>query len=253
MEFRVGPGVVRVNVADQPSLLAAMGARLAAGEGFAVATLNLDHLVKLRADAAFRAAYAAQDFVTADGRPVAAMARLAGRPAGLVTGSDLVRPALRLAAAAGAPVGFLGSTAASLEVAAVRLRREVAGLDVRAAAAPPMGFDPDGEDARRLLDGFAAAGVRVAFLALGAPKQERLAALGRARHPSMGLLCVGAGLDFVSGAQRRAPGALRRAGLEWLWRLAGDPRRLGGRYGACALALPGHAGRALAARFTPSA
>ena len=79
MEFRKHGTAVTINLPTRAALEAAISARLAAGEGFALATLNLDHLVKLRRDAAFRRAYAAQDYVCADGNPVVWLSRLAGR------------------------------------------------------------------------------------------------------------------------------------------------------------------------------
>lgn len=248
MEFQVAGSRVRVNLPDEAAALAAVEARLASGEGFALATLNLDHLVKLRSDPAFREAYARQDLVTADGNPVVWLGRLAGQDLSLVPGSDLVRPLLRLARRLGVPVGFLGSTEESLKAAARELGAEIPGLDLRARVAPPMGFDPEGAEAMAILDDMAARGVRLVLLALGAPKQERLAAMGRRRHPHLGFVSVGAGLDFIAGSQHRAPKILRRFALEWLWRMALSPRRLAGRYARCALILPGHAARALAQR-----
>ena len=90
MEVRVEDVAVRITAPSRAGLLAELDRRLGAGEGFAVATLNLDHLVKLRADPAFRRAYGAQDLVTADGNPVVWLSRLAGQPVELVTGSDLL-------------------------------------------------------------------------------------------------------------------------------------------------------------------
>ncbi len=72
-------------------------------------------------------------------------------------------------------------------------------------------------------------GARVVFLALGAPKQERFAARAQRALPAAGFLSIGAGLDFVSGAQVRAPAWVRAIAAEWLWRLAHEPRRLAGR------------------------
>ncbi len=240
-------------MASEAMLLDTIGARIDSGGGFAVATLNLDHLTKLATDAEFRAAYAAQDLVTADGHPIVWMARLAGRPVALLPGADLIDPVLRLAAAKAAPVAFVGSTADSLNAAAARLRVTVPGLDIRACVAPPMGFDPDGDMARAILDDLAERGVRVVLLALGAPKQERLARMGRARHPGMGFLSIGAGLDFIGGRQRRAPTLVRQLALEWLWRAVSDPKRLGVRYLRSAAILPGHAWRAWAGREIPEA
>lgn len=239
-----GDGTGRALVA-QEALLADLRARLRAERGFAIATLNLDHAVKLRADPAFRSAYAAHSHVTADGHPIVWLERLAGRRTERVTGADLVVPLARLAAEEGCSVALVGSTAASLDGAAERLRREAPGLHVVARLAPKAGFDPASSGAARLLDEIGESGARLCFLALGAPKQELFAARAAARLPHVGFASVGAGLDFLSGQQVRAPRAVQAFALEWAWRLARDPRRLGGRYARCAAALPG---LALAAR-----
>ena len=239
---------VTVNVTSRDALLDDLEARLRDGRGFAVATLNLDHVVKLRRDPAFGAAYLGHTHVTADGNPIIWLLRLAGRKVDLVTGSDLVDPAAALAARLGAPVAMLGSSQESLEAAKAELARRHDGFETVAAIAPPMGFDPEGPEADAALARIAASGARLCFLALGAPKQEIFAARARRLHPGLGFLSIGAGLDFVSGCQRRAPPVFRRLAAEWLWRLVRDPRRLAGRYAACAGSLPGLAVTALRTR-----
>lgn len=240
MEFFAGGARIAVNVPDMAALEAAVRDRLRGGRGFALATLNLDHLVKLARDPAFAAAYGAQDFVTADGNPVVWMARAAGRPVALLPGSDLILPLVRLAAAEGAGLGLFGASEAALSGAAAHLRGAVPGARIVWMQAPPMGFDPDGPAAARALEEMEAAGVRLCLLALGAPKQERLAARGRALAPGLGFVSIGAGLDFLAGTQRRAPAWVRAVAMEWLWRMLSDPGRLVRRYALCALILPGH-------------
>lgn len=248
MEFRFGAETIRVNTPDAPAALAEAGRRFDAGEGFALATLNLDHLVKLRTDAAFRRAYAAQDIVVADGNPVVWLSRLAGRPVALVPGSDLVLPLVRLAAAKGVTVALVGSTEAALAGAAARLESDVPGLRVVARIAPPFGFDPAGDQAAAVLAQVAASGARLCLLALGAPRQEMLAARGRDLAPAVGFASVGAGVDFLAGHQRRAPAWVRRLALEWVWRMGSSPRRLVPRYARCAAILPGQVRAALRLR-----
>jgi exopolysaccharide biosynthesis WecB/TagA/CpsF family protein len=77
-------------------------------------------------------------------------------------------------------------------------------------------------------------GARLCFVSLGAPKQEIVAAALSIRCTDVGFLCVGAALDFIAGDAMRAPVWVQRAGCEWLWRLALDPRRLALRYLASA-------------------
>jgi exopolysaccharide biosynthesis WecB/TagA/CpsF family protein len=187
--------------------------------------------------------------VVADGNPIVWLSRLAGRPVALVPGSELVVPLARLAQAQGVAVALIGSTDAALDAAATRLRAEVPGLTVALRVAPPMGFDPAGPQAAQVLADVARSGARLCFLALGAPKQEQLAARGRSLAPGVGFVSVGAGLDFLAGTQARAPVWVRRIAMEWLWRMLSNPRRLAGRYAACAAILPGQAAQAVALRL----
>ncbi len=242
---------VTVNVLDRASLLEDLGERFAARQGFSIATINLDHVVKLARDPAFREAYAAHSHVTADGNPIVWLEKLAGRSdVSLVPGSELIAPVAALAAEKQVPVALFGATESSLQLAAEALEAQNPGLKVVATLAPPMGFDPASEAAGALIEDLGASQARLVFLALGAPKQERFAARAAAMLPEVGFLSIGAGLDFISGEQKRAPAWVRKIAAEWLWRLLSSPKRLAARYGACILALPGLTLRALKARRT---
>lgn len=240
-----------VNFPTEAALLEDVDACLTAGRGFAIATLNLDHVVKMRRNPAFLRAYQAHSHVVADGNPIVWLSRLAGRTeVSLVPGSELILPMAELAARRKVPLAFLGSTEAVLALAADRLKARFPGLEVAACLAPPYGFDPDSAAADELLDQVAASGARICLLALGAPKQELLAARGLARHPQLGFLSIGAGLDFIAGHQTRAPVWVRKIAMEWLWRMLSNPRRLARRYLDCALVMPALAGQAIAGRGT---
>ena len=239
MEFQVQDQVIRIAPRDAPHLLAVLTERLRARRGFALATLNLDHLVKLRQDRAFLAAYAQHDLVVADGNPVVWLSRLAGRPVGLVPGADMVVPMVRLAAEAGVSVALVGSTEAALRAAVKGLCARVPGLVIAARIAPAMGFDPMGQHGAEVITALRASGAGLCLLALGAPKQEIFAARAHAALPHMGFASIGAGLDFIAGAQPRAPLWVRRLALEWLWRALSSPRRMVPRYARCTAILPG--------------
>ena len=238
MEFRIQDEVIRIAPRDASRLLSVLRDRFRARRGFALATLNLDHLVKLRHDSAFLAAYLRHDLVVADGNPVVWLSRLAGRPVGLVPGADMVVPMARLAAEAGASVALVGSTEAALHAAGEALCDRVPGLVIAARIAPPMGFDPLGAQGTEVIAALRASGAGLCLLALGAPKQEIFAARAHAALPHMGFASIGAGLDFIAGVQPRAPLWARRLALEWLWRMLSSPRRLVPRYARCAAILP---------------
>ena len=239
MKLRIKSHEVDINIADRDTLWAAIRARLGNGDGFRLATLNLDHVVKIRDDTGFARAYAAQDFIVADGRPIVWLSRLAGRPVALMPGSDLVVPLCQLAADEGWPIALIGSTDEALQGAARMLRRTVPKLKIAHSFAPPMGFDVSGDAGRAALKSLAASPARLCFLALGAPKQEVLAMRGRELAPQVGFASVGAGLDFLSGHQTRAPRIMRALALEWLWRALSSPRRMIPRFAKCFAILPG--------------
>jgi len=229
---------VQVTVPDQAGLLDDLRQHMAQGRGFALATLNLDHVVKLRQSSAFRHAYLTHTHVTADGNPVLWLCRLAGQPVVLIPGSELIVPLAEVAARQGVYVALVGSTQDTLALAAQRLEQCIPGLEVVLKLAPPMGFDPTGAHAEAVIAAIDDSGAGLCFLALGAPKQEILAAHGHVALPGVGFVSIGAGLDFIAGSQRRAPRLVRMLAAEWLWRLAGNPSRLARRYGACLRVLP---------------
>ena len=248
MQFHFTDQTITVNIPDQPTLLAEVRSRFRTGQGFSLATINLDHLVKLRASPSYRAIYAAQDLIVADGNPIVWLSRLARRPVALVPGSDLLRPLLLLAADEGIPVAFFGSTPDVLAQAADHLRDEMPHLRVVWTGAPAMGFDPSGPEALAALHAMQSAGARLCIISLSAPRQEAFAAYGRGQAPQIGFCGLGASLDFIAGQQIRAPAWMRRLALEWLWRALSAPRRLIPRYAACAAILPGHVAAALKQR-----
>ena len=239
MEFNFADQRISLNIPTQSALMTEVTRRFRASQGFALATINLDHLVKLAGSPAFRQTYAGQDMIVADGRPIVTLSRLAGRPVDLMPGSDLILPLCRLAVSEGIRVALVGSTDQALTDAEAALGKAVQGLKITLRIAPSGLFDPDGEEAGRLLGQLDQAGIGLCFLALGAPKQEILALRGRNIAPGVGFASIGAGLDFLGGHQRRAPRMVRKMGLEWAWRALSSPFRLGPRYLKCLGILPG--------------
>lgn len=249
VKFTFSSTDVTLTHADKSTLMAAVQQRFDARQGFALATINLDHMVKLHLSPVFRRSYAQHDLVVADGHPIVWLSWLAGRQVSLVTGSDLVLPLARAAVASNIPVALVGSTAGTLALAAQRMEQMVPGLDITLQVAPAFGFDPESDIADDVLAQVRDSGAGLCFLALGAPKQEILAARGRRIATSTGFVSVGAGLDFIAGQQKRAPIWMRRLALEWLWRAMSSPRRLIPRYLACLAILPGETWRAFMMRF----
>lgn len=242
-------GPVTVTVSDQASLLRDLAARLKINQGFTIATLNLDHVVKLRRDRAFRTAYAAHTHVTADGKPIVWLSKLTGQKVSLTPGSELIEPLVALASENSIPIALYGSSHTALSQAATVLQARYPALKIAFKRAPKMGFDPKGTIAAADMEDMSASGARLCFIALGAPKQECLAAYAQSLHPQVGFVSIGAGLNFIARTEHRAPVFVRALAGEWLWRMIKDPKRLVGRYSACLLALPGLTLRALRIRW----
>ncbi len=201
------------------------------GGGGVVVTPNVDHVVIAERHEEFRAAYAAADLSLPDGKPIVWASHLLGSPLPeKVSGSDLVLPLLDRAAARGWRVFLLGAGPGVAEAAADRLRER--GVSVVGTAAPfvRVGSDEPDREGDAAVEVIRAARPDLVLVAFGAPKQEIWMHRRReALSPSV-LVGIGASLDFLAGRVRRAPRWVSNAGLEWLWRLGREPRRLWRRY-----------------------
>ncbi|MGO1734954.1 MAG: WecB/TagA/CpsF family glycosyltransferase [Leucobacter sp.] len=138
--------------------------------------------------------------------------------------TDIAVPVMRAAATARIPVYFLGGAHGVAECAAVRLRERIRGLSLRTHHGF---FSGEGTDA--VLRDIAAHGTGILFVGMGDPLQQHWVAAHADRLPPAVLTCGGL-FDWLSSSHRRAPGWMIRAGLEWLWRLMIEPRRLARRY-----------------------
>ncbi len=229
---------ITINISSLPHAIAEMGAAAQRAHGFCAFTLNLDHCTKLRSNRRFWSAYRRAHFVTADGFPIVMLGRLAGARVSRTTGADLAEPICVEAARQKLPVILFGPNTGTLRRAQARLRKRIRGLEIADAFAPGPTFDPESLEADVAIERIRQSGARICLVALGAPRQEIFAARCVDMIPGMGLICVGAALDFIAGTERRAPPFFRNYGLEWLWRLSSHPQRLGLRYLRCAASVP---------------
>lgn len=169
------------------------------------------------------------DLVTPDGMPLVWALRLFGAPeATRVYGPDLTTCLLERAAANGVPIGFYGGTPVVLAQLVRVCRGRFPGLQVAYTCAPPFRQLTPREDAT-IVHEINTSGASLLFVGLGCPKQERWMASHRGSVSAV-MLGVGAAFDFISGTKPRAPEWMQRTGLEWLFRLATEPRRLWRRY-----------------------
>jgi N-acetylglucosaminyldiphosphoundecaprenol N-acetyl-beta-D-mannosaminyltransferase len=199
-----------------------------AGAPFAyVVTPNADHLVRISRDPALRAIYRDAALCLLDSRVVAGLARILGLAVPVVApGSDLTAQLLAHHLEPNERITIIGLAPAWLPALVGACR-----LAPPAHYNPPMGFDRDPAALAATVAFVRANPARLVFLAVGSPRQERLAAALSAPDDVTGTaLCIGASLEFLAGARRRAPETVRRLHLEWLFRFACEPRKLFRRY-----------------------
>lgn len=186
-------------------------------------------VVEATESTALRGAFASAWMVCTDGVPLAWAARLRGVKAERVCGPDVMLTLSDRGREAGLRHYFLGGAPGTAERLASVLSSRFPGLQVVGTQAPPFRELSDTED-QSIVDAINAAAPDVLWVGLGSPKQELWAATHEPRLQCHLILPVGAAFDFHSGRLRRAPRWMRRLGLEWLFRLAMEPRRLFRRY-----------------------
>jgi N-acetylglucosaminyldiphosphoundecaprenol N-acetyl-beta-D-mannosaminyltransferase len=224
-------GPVRVDAVTCGEALDSVEALVKSGKGGAVFTPNVDHVVIAHEDARMRDAYARVDLSLADGMPLLWASRMLG--AGLpekVSGSDFTPLLLERAAARGWRVYFVGGAPGVAVRAQEILVEQLPGLNVVGVDAPRFAVTDSRESQAELVAKLRAAQPDIVLVAFGAPKQEVWIDLVRDQLRPAVLLGVGASLDFIAGVVSRAPRWVSKSGLEWLYRLSREPRRMWRRY-----------------------
>jgi N-acetylglucosaminyldiphosphoundecaprenol N-acetyl-beta-D-mannosaminyltransferase len=228
---RVYVGGVPIDALDRDGAVAAILDLVSRGEGGAVFTPNVDHIVEFEHNPRLREAYRAADLSLADGMPVVWAARLMGEALPeRVAGSDLILPLMRRAAALQQRVFLLGGQEGVAGLAAERLTQWMPGLQIVGTLAPRVDMSEPRDRRAHVVDAVRAARPHLVVVGLGAPKQELWIHEARETLRPAVLLGLGASIDFTAGTVPRAPAWMSRAGLEWAYRLGREPRRLWRRY-----------------------
>ena len=196
-----------------------------------VVTPNVQHIVLLATDTHLRRIYAEAAFVLPDGVSILLAARVLGqRIPQRIAGVDMFQALCQRAAGEGLRVFLLGGRPGSAEKAAAKMRDRYSGLIVSGTCCPPLGFERDPWRENDIEARIRAARPHFLFVALGAPKQEYWI-YEHARQLGVPVtMGIGGSFEMVSGVVPRAPVWLQNMGLEWLYRLAREPRRLWKRY-----------------------
>jgi N-acetylglucosaminyldiphosphoundecaprenol N-acetyl-beta-D-mannosaminyltransferase len=181
-------------------------------------------------DRTLRDIHNAAGMVVPDGMPLVWLSRLRGfRDVERVYGPDLLLACCDRSRTTGYRHFFYGGASGVPELLGARLQARFPGLSVVGAYSPPFRALTPAEDAE-LVQRINTARPDIVWVGLGTPKQERWMAEHRAALDAAVLIGVGAAFDFHAGLKRQAPRWMQRSGLEWLFRLLAEPRRLWRRY-----------------------
>lgn len=213
---------VWVHPIDMPRTLAVVESLLRDGRPHRIATVNPEFVVRARRDPAFRRVLNASDLSVVDGVGIALALRLLyGVRASRVGGADLIPELARLAARDALPIFLLGAAPGVAEETARRLAALAPGLHV----AGTLSGSPDPVEDEETAGLIRERGARLLFVAFGAPAQELWIARNLPRVGPCVAIGVGGAFDYLAGTVSRAPVWMRRAGLEWLYRLLREPWR----------------------------
>jgi N-acetylglucosaminyldiphosphoundecaprenol N-acetyl-beta-D-mannosaminyltransferase len=198
-------------------------------ESRAVCAANVHVIMEAHDSPEFQRLVNAADLVTPDGMPLVWMLHLKGDShQERVYGPELTSKLVEAAAAQGVSIGFYGSTPEVLERMTAKFRTLFPAIRVVYSFSPP--FRPlVMEEDQVIINEINTSGARILFVGLGCPRQERWVAEHKGQVRAV-MLAVGAAFDFHAGVKPQAPAWMQKAGLEWLFRLACEPKRLWRRY-----------------------
>lgn len=193
-------------------------------------TLNAHSFNTLKKDNYFREALQASDMLLPDGISIVlAMRLLRGEKLSKIAGADLFHHEMKRLNDINGKCFFLGSTETTLKLISERAKKEYPCLQVYSYS-PPFKSIFSEEDSMAMIDAVNVVEPDVLFVGMTAPKQEKWS-YQYFQHLNAGhICCIGAVFDFYAGTIKRAPGWMISAGLEWMYRLLSEPRRMWRRY-----------------------
>lgn len=196
-----------------------------------VVTPNVDHIVQLETNKELKAVYTNASLILTDGKPLLWIAKWYGTPIKeKISGSDLFPLLCKMAAEKEYTMFFLGAAEGVAAKAAENLMKRYKGLQVVGAYSPPYGFENDPEETNKIKAMIKGAHPHILIVGLGCPKQEKFMYHHCKELGAPISFGLGASFDFEAGNIKRAPRWMSNHGLEWLFRITQDPKRMAKRY-----------------------
>lgn len=196
-----------------------------------IVTPNVDHIIQLERGGELSEAYKEANLILTDGKPLIWISKWYRTPIKeKISGSDLFPRLCALSAEKGYRMFFLGAAEGVASKAAENLKKRYAKLEVVGTYSPPKGFESDKTEMKKIRTIITKAQPDILIVALGCPKQEIFILHNRQELGVPLSLGLGASIDFEAGNIKRAPKWMADHGLEWLYRITQDPKRLAKRY-----------------------
>lgn len=196
-----------------------------------VVPVNTDVIVQIERDQQLKDIVDHANLVLVDGQPLIWLSKLFRRPVvEKISGSDLVPLLFERTLQKKQSIFILGGKSQVLQKARENLENRYPGIQIVGTYSPPLGFENDTEELKRIDDCISRARPDILIVCLGCPKQEKWVYEHYMQCSATVTICAGATVDFIAGSVKRAPKWMSDCGLEWLYRTIQEPRRLARRY-----------------------
>ena len=196
-----------------------------------VITPNVDQIIRIESDKYFKKIYENAELLLTDGTPLIWISRWYKKPIKeKICGSDLVPDLCKLAAQKGYSIFLLGAAEGVAAKAAENLKKNNPRLKVAGVYSPPYGFEKDKNEIDKINKMLFTSNADMLFVGMGVPKQDIFIYENMNKYQIPMSFSIGATIDFEAGIQKRAPRWINRIGMEWLYRLVRDPKRMFKRY-----------------------
>lgn len=196
-----------------------------------VITPNVDQIVRIEKDPYFKEICDNAELLLVDGHPLIWISKLYKKPIKEKNcGSDLVPHLCKLAAIKGYGIFLLGAAEGVAAKAAQKLCGDYPGIQICGVYSPPLGFEKDEDEIEHINNMLKESKADLLFVGMGVPKQDIFIYENMNKYKIPMSFSIGATIDFIAGKQKRAPRWMTNHGLEWIYRLLCDPKRMFKRY-----------------------
>lgn len=209
-----------------------------------VVTPNVDHIVRLEKDVELQKVYKNASLILTDGKPLIWISKWYRTPIKeKISGSDLFPKVCELAANKNYTMYLLGAAEGVADTAARNLMKKYPGLNIVGTYSPPFGFEKNEQEINKIKAQIKDVHLDILIVGLGCPKQEKFMYYHCKELGVPISFGLGASIDFEAGNIKRAPKWMSEHGLEWLYRITQDPKRLVKRYLVDDMKIVGLAGK----------